>query len=214
MSPAEKAKIIIELLDTYIPEPQIPLHHTDRFTLLIAVLLSARCTDERVNRITKDLFAEASTPEAMAVLPLSRIELLIKPCGFYRTKARAILSLSQILIKQFRGEVPGSFPLLESLPGVGHKTASVVMAEGFSIPAFPVDTHIFRSARRWGLSSGKTVEQVEADCKALFPEKSWIRLHLQIILYARKYCPALGHKPECCPICSRLLQAEQALPKL
>jgi len=199
-----KAKIIQKLLDKYVPNPSIPLHFTDPFSLLIAVLLSAQCTDERVNKTTKKLFARARTPEQMAQLPLGEIEAIIHSCGLAHTKAKNIKQLSSILVKKFGGQVPKTFAALESLPGVGHKTASVVMVQVFQNEAFPVDTHIFRVAHRWGLSQGKTVLKVEKDLKSLFPKKEWGKLHLQMIFYARQYCRAKGHSIDLCPICSFL----------
>ncbi len=204
MTRKEKALIVKTILDELFPSPAIPLHHNSLFTLLIAVLLSAQCTDERVNKVTKHLFAKASTPEEMALLPLEEIEKIIQSCGIYKNKAKAISSLSKILLEKFQGKVPSSLEDLESLPGVGHKTASVLLTQGFSTPAFPVDTHIHRCAKRWGLSKGKNVVETEKDLKKLFPKKSWILLHLQIIYYARTYCPAKGHKLEKCPICQKL----------
>ncbi|MCB1080321.1 MAG: endonuclease III, partial [Chlamydiia bacterium] len=170
----------------------------------IAVVLSARCTDKKVNEITPKLFAKASTPEKMAALPQSTIQSIIKPCGLSPAKSKAIKNLSKILVEDYGGKVPKDWEALERLPGVGHKTASVVMAQAFKEPAFPIDTHIHRCAKRWGLSSGKTVKQTEKDLKALFPKASWIKLHLQIIYFGREYCPARGHKVENCPICSAL----------
>lgn len=200
----KKVKIIKELLDHYFPEPAIPLLHKDPYTLLIAVLLSAQCTDERVNRITPQLFALADTPEKMLHLSYTQIQDIIRPCGLSKRKAWAIFDLSKMLLEQFEGKVPHTFGELESLPGIGHKSASVIMAQVFHKHAFPVDTHIFRLARRWGLSKGKTVTAVERDLKKAFDKNDWIRLHLQIIYYARKFCPAKGHKIECCPICQAL----------
>ena len=196
------AKAIQKILDQLFPETPIPLKHTDPYTLLIAVLLSAQCTDERVNKVTPLLFAKASTPQEMIRLSIAEITEIIHPCGLKNTKAKAIWNLSKILIEKHHGKVPASFEALEALPGVGHKTASVVMSQAFKHPAFPVDTHIHRLAKRWGLSSGKSVEQTEEDLKKLFPKKSWNKLHLQIIYFARKYCPARGHDPKKCPICS------------
>ncbi len=187
-------------LNELFPEPQIPLNHRDPYTLLIAVLLSAQCTDVRVNQVTPFL---PDTPEKMIQLDPKEIELLIRPCGLAPTKSHAIWNLSKILIERHQGQVPKTFSALEELPGVGHKTASVVMAQAFHEPAFPVDTHIHRCAERWGLSSGKSVEQTEKDLKRLFPKKRWNQLHLQIIHFARKYCPARGHRPDQCPICSK-----------
>ena len=201
MNKREKAAAIQKLLNSFFPSPAIPLYHTDPFTLLIAVLLSAQCTDERVNKVTKDLFALASTPKQMASLSIETIEKSIESCGLYRTKAKAISSLSNILVTKFGSKVPSSLEELESLPGVGHKTASVVMIQAFGIPAFPVDTHIHRLAKRWGLSSGKNVEQTEKDLKKVFPKEDWAKIHLQIIYYARAYCPAKAHDIKKCPIC-------------
>ncbi len=193
---------IQKILNKLFPNPEIPLKHQDAYTLLIAVLLSAQCTDERVNKVTPELFAKASTPQEMLTLTIAEIAQIIHPCGLKNTKAKAIWNLSKILVDKHKGKVPASFGALEKLPGVGHKTASVVMSQAFKKPAFPVDTHIHRCAKRWGLSGGKNVEQTEADLKRLFPKTSWNKLHLQIIYFARKYCPARGHDPEKCPICS------------
>ena len=204
MNKKQKAKQIQHILDGLFPDPSIPLVHKDPYTLLIAVLLSAQSTDARVNLITPELFAKASTPQEMITLSIAEIAKIIRPCGLSNTKAKAIWNLSKQLLEQHHGKVPASFEALEKLPGVGHKTASVVMAQAFHHPAFPVDTHIHRCAKRWGLSSGKNVIQTEKDIKALFPKNAWIRLHLQIIYFARKYCPARGHKIEKCPICSAL----------
>lgn len=204
MNKKERAKIIQQTLDELYPDPPIPLHHRDNFTLLIAVLLSARCTDKRVNLTTPALFALADTPEKMCSLDISTIKEIIKPCGLSPTKAKNIWNLSKILIEQYDSQVPNNFEALEALPGVGHKTASVVLCQGFGTPAFPVDTHIHRCAKRWGLSSGKNVKQTEEDLKKLFPKTTWIKLHLQIIYFAREFCPAVGHHPEKCPLCSIL----------
>jgi len=195
-----RAKQIQEILDQYFPDPKPPLLHTDTYTLLIAVVLSARNTDAKVNQLTPHLFKKAKTPEEMVLLTVDEIREIIKPCGLSPTKAKNIHRLSEILIEKYNGKVPKSFEALESLPGVGHKTASVVMAQAFHVPAFPIDTHIFRCARRWGLSKGKTVEKVEEDLKKQFPRKDWIKVHLQIIYFARKFCPARG-KHHDCPIC-------------
>ncbi len=202
MKRQEVAARIQAILDATFPDPAIPLDHRDPYTLLVAVLLSAQCTDVRVNQITPALFARAATPEAMAVVPVDEIRGIIRPCGLSPTKARNIAALSRLLVEQHGGTVPRSFAALEALPGVGHKTASVVMAQAFGVPAFPVDTHIFRCARRWGLSAGKSVDRVEEDLKGLFPKESWNRLHLQIIWFGRTYCPARGHDPGRCPVCS------------
>jgi endonuclease-3 len=193
---------IQKILDELFAEPAIPLAHSNAYTLLIAVLLSAQCTDARVNLVTPHLFTKASTPEEMIALTIPEITQIIRTCGLSNTKAKAIWNLSKILIDKHKGKVPASFAALEKLPGVGHKTASVVMSQAFHKPAFPVDTHIHRCAKRWGLSSGKNVEQTEKDLKRAFPKKSWNKVHLQIIYFARKYCPAKGHDPKKCPICS------------
>lgn len=198
----QKAAHIAEILEQLYPETPIPLTHEDPYTLLIAVLLSAQCTDVRVNQVTPALFAQASTPEQMIQLDVKAIEQIIKPCGLSPRKSQAIHGLSQLLLEKHQGEVPRSFEALEALPGVGHKTASVVMSQAFGVPAFPIDTHIHRLAWRWGLSSGKNVEQTEKDLKRLFPRDSWNALHLRIIFFGREYCPARGHDPHACPICS------------
>lgn len=199
----KKAAAIAALLDELYPETPIPLRHEDAYTLLVAVVLSAQCTDERVNQITPLLFARADNPHDMVKLSVDEIREIIKPCGLSPSKSKAIWELSRMLVEQHGGQVPQSFEALEALPGVGHKTASVVMSQAFGVPAFPVDTHIHRLAARWGLSDGKNVEKTERDLKALFPENSWNKLHLQIIFFGRQYCPARGHKPENCPICSK-----------
>lgn len=198
----EKASRIQRELDALYPKPAIPLDHSDPYTLLIAVLLSAQCTDKKVNQITPILFARARTPEAMVRLSPEEIREIIKPCGLSPAKSKAIFGLSRILLDRHGGQVPASFEELEALPGVGHKTASVVMAHAFQRPAFPVDTHIHRCAERWGLSDGRSVERTERDLKALFDEADWERLHLQIILFGREHCPALRHDASACPICS------------
>lgn len=201
MNKKERAKIIQKQLDKLFPAPKIPLLHTNPYTLLIAVLLSAHCTDARVNLVTPMLFAKAKTAEEMIKLSIPEITKIIHTCGLSNNKAKAIWHLSKQLVEKYGGQVPRTFAELEELPGVGHKTASVVMSQAFHQPAFPVDTHIHRCAKRWGLSSGKNVVQTEKDLKALFPERSWNKLHLQIIYYGRTYCPAKGHKVENCPIC-------------
>lgn len=198
----EKAQFILKRLEELYPETPIPLDHSDPYTLLIAVLLSAQCTDVRVNKITPALFKKASKPSDMVKLKVSEIEDIIRPCGLAPRKAKAIFDLSQILIDKYQGEVPKSFEALEELPGVGHKTASVVMAQSFGVPAFPVDTHIHRLAQRWGLTSGKNVEQTEEDLKKVFPKDKWNKLHLQIIFYGREYCSARGCDGLTCEICS------------
>jgi len=199
---AEKARRIQEILDRLVPAPQVPLRHEDPFTLLVAVLLSAQCTDERVNQVAPRLFERARKPEEMARLPVASIERIVRPCGLAPAKARAIRDLSRLLVERHGGRVPTSFEDLEALPGVGHKTASVVRVQAFGLPAFPVDTHIHRLAARWGLSSGKNVQQTERDLKKLFPEEDWGKVHLQIILFGRGWCPARGHDLASCPICS------------
>jgi endonuclease-3 len=199
---ADKARRIRRILDDVYPEVKIPLEHRDPYTLLISVLLSAQCTDVKVNQITPILFARAATPEAMVKLPVAEIQRVIRPCGLSPAKAKAIAGLSRILIEQHGGRVPADFEALEALPGVGHKTASVVMAQAFGRPAFPVDTHIHRLAARWGLSNGRSVEQTERDLKRLFPPQAWGRLHLQIISFGRQHCPARGHDLASCRICS------------
>ena len=206
MKKAERAAYVHQWLDRLFPETPIPLTHRDPFTLLIAVLLSAQCTDERVNRVTPDLFALASTPETMAKQAVEMVRAIIRPCGLSERKAGNIVELSRILCDQHQSQVPRSFEDLEALPGVGHKTASVVMAQAFGVPAFPVDTHIHRLANRWLLTTSKNVVKTERDLKAAFPRASWNKLHLQIIFYGRKYCPARGHDPEHCPICHGLDQ--------
>ena len=194
---------IANILEKLYPETPIPLNHKDTYTLLIAVLLSAQCTDERVNKITPILFAKADTPFDMVKLTVEEIKAIIRPCGLSPRKSKAIHELSKIIIEKHQGIVPNSFEYLEELPGVGHKTASVVMAQAFGIPAFPVDTHIHRLAYRWKLSNGKNVDQTEKDLKRLYPKELWNKLHLQIIFFGREYCPARSHNPETCPICKR-----------
>jgi endonuclease-3 len=206
MKKKEKALRIAALLNAYFPHPEIPLLHKDPYTLLIATLLSAQCTDVRVNQVTPQLFSLADTPSKMARLDVKEIEQIIRPCGLAPTKARSIRKLSQDLVDHHQGQVPQTFEALEALPGVGHKTASVVMAQAFHIPAFPVDTHIHRCAHRWGLSKAKTIAQTERDLKQLFPQDLWIKIHLQIVLFARKFCPARGHNQSTCPICSVVLR--------
>ena len=202
MTKRERAKKIRGILEELYPEPPIPLQHKDSFTLLIAVLLSAQCTDVRVNQITPKLFAKADTPHKMVKLRYKQIENIIRPCGLAPRKAKAIRDLSQILIDKYDTQVPQDIDALETLPGVGHKTASVVMSQAFGVPAFPVDTHIHRCAKRWKLSSGKSVVQTERDLKKIYAKKYWQKLHLQIIFFGREYCKARGHEIEECPICS------------
>lgn len=204
MTKQEKADFIVKTLQKLYPDPPIPLDHKDAYTLLIAVLLSAQCTDVRVNQVTPHLFALADTPAGMAKIPVSKIKEIIRPCGLSPRKSQAISDLSKILVEKYNGKVPQTFHELEELPGVGHKTASVVMSQAFGFPAFPVDTHIHRLAYRWNLSTGKNVEQTEKDLKRIFPEHLWNVLHLQIIYYGREYCPARGHDPAKCIICSKV----------
>ena len=200
----EKVKFIIDELNRLYPKTPIPLDHKNNFELLIAVLLSAQCTDERVNQVTPKLFNVANTPLRTSKISRENIYSIIKPCGLGPQKSKAISELSNILIEQFNGMVPKSFDELEKLPGVGHKTASVVMSQGFGFPAFPVDTHIHRLAQRWGLTNGRSVNQTEKDLKRLFPEENWNKLHLQIIFYGREYCTARGCLGIKCNICKSL----------
>jgi endonuclease-3 len=208
MTKADKAKDILKILDKFIPAPEVPLHHKDAYTLLISVLLSAQCTDERVNKVTPNLFKLADNPNDMLKMSADEIREIIKPCGLSPMKSKGIYGLSKILVEKYNGEVPNTFEALEELPAVGHKTASVVMTQWFDVPAFPVDTHIHRLAYRWGLSDGKSVEQTEKDLKTLIPEKKWKKAHLQIIYFGRKYCPARGHVWKECPICKKYLRKE------
>ncbi len=194
MTKKEKVQYIIGELENLYPETPIPLDHTDSYTLLIAVLLSAQCTDKRVNEITPALFRRANNPYDMIKLEVEEIREIIRPCGLSPRKSKAIYVLSQMLIDKYNGEVPASYEALEELPGVGHKTASVVMSQAFGFPAFPVDTHIHRLLTRWGITNGKNVEQTEKDAKRLFPEETWNKLHLQIIFYGREYSPARSPK--------------------
>ena len=202
MKRGDKAKRIGDILDRLYPQPPIPLAHRDPFTLLVAVVLSAQTTDVQVNKVTPALFARARTPAQLAALPESEILKLIRSCGLAPGKARNLKKLAQTLVDEHGGEVPRDMAALERLPGVGHKTASVVMTQAFGEPAFPVDTHIHRLAARWKLSNGKNVEQTEKDLKKLFPKEEWGRRHLQLIYFGREYCPARGHDSLECPICS------------
>ncbi len=206
MLKSEKAKIIMREFDRLYPNPAIPLKSANTFTFLVAVLLSAQCRDSRVNEITPELFKLASTPKKMAALSAAQIEKIIRPCGLSKTKSANIKRLSEILVEKFASKVPGNFEDLESLPGVGHKTASVVMLQAFGQPAFPVDTHIHRLSTRWGLASGKSVEDTEENLKNIFPEDAWYRLHLQFIYYGREFCKANTCKTPAtyCPLCQRL----------
>lgn len=208
MTKSEKITDILKILDKLYPNPPIPLDHKDAYTLLISVLLSAQCTDVRVNKTTPSLFKLADNPFDMMKLSVDEIREIIKPCGLSPMKSKGIAGLSKILVEKFKGEVPNTFEDLESLPAVGHKTASVVMTQWFGIPAFPVDTHIHRLAYRWGLSSGKNVEQTEKDLKRLIPEKRWNKAHLQIIYFGREYCTARSHDWKTCPICKKYMRKE------
>jgi endonuclease III len=200
----ERAALIMQRLEQHYPETPVPLDHTDAFTLLIAVLLSAQCTDKKVNEVTPALFAAGPTPQAMAALEEQAILGYIRQLGLAKTKARNVKRLAELLLERHGGDVPKSFAALEALPGVGHKTASVVMAQAFGVPAFPVDTHIHRLAQRWGLSSGESVKRTEIDLKRLFPRDAWNKLHLQIIFYGREFCTARGCDGRVCPLCREL----------
>lgn len=204
MTRTERAAHILTRLSALYPEPPIPLDHEDAYTLLVAVLLSAQCTDVRVNLVTPKLFALARTPEAMMHIPVKDIEAIVKPCGLGPQKAKAIATLSRMIVEEHGGKVPDTLEALETLPGVGHKTAQVVMAQSFGVPSFPVDTHIHRLAQRWKLTDGKSVAQTERDLKRLFPVASWNKLHLQIIFYGREYCTARGCDGTVCPLCREL----------
>ncbi|HRH97231.1 MAG TPA: endonuclease III [Prosthecobacter sp.] len=212
MTKQERADYVRAKLAELYPQPPIPLDHADAYTLLIAVLLSAQCTDIRVNQITPALFQLGRTPAALAAAPLDKIESIVRPCGLGPQKAKAIKELSGILLREHDGRVPASLEALERLPGVGHKTAQVVMAQAFGIPSFPVDTHIHRLAQRWGLTSGRSVLQTERDLKRLFPIESWNRLHLQIIYYGREHCTARGCDGSVCEIC-RTCYPQRSSPK-
>jgi endonuclease-3 len=196
MKKRESVQFILSELEKLYPNPPVPLDHKDPYTLLIAVLLSAQCTDARVNTVTPKLFSLADNPEDMVKLSVAQIESVIKPCGLAPAKSKNIHRLSELILERHEGNVPGTLEELEALPGVGHKTAGVVMIQAFGVPAFPVDTHIHRMLYRWGLSNGRSVEQTERDAKRLFPESTWIKLHLQIIFYAREYSPARGANPD------------------
>ncbi|MDP6870387.1 MAG: endonuclease III [Candidatus Poseidoniaceae archaeon] len=202
MKRSEKAERILDILEELYPETPIPLDHNTPYQLLIAVLMSAQTTDKKVNQVTPELFKLGATPEAMSMLDVKQIQSIIREIGLAPTKARNIHRLSEIIVEKHGGEVPHTFTELELLPGVGHKTASVVMAQAFGISAFPVDTHIHRLASRWGLSTGKTVERTEADLKFIFPKDKWNKLHLQIIFFGREFCPARNHDLSKCQICS------------
>ncbi len=202
MKRKEKAERIQAMLEELYPETPVPLDHESPFQLLIAVLMSAQTTDLKVNQVTPELFKKGPTPEKMSVLEVSTIQSLIREVGLAPTKAKNIKRLSELLIERHQGDIPSTFEELEALPGVGHKTAGVVLAQAFGIPAFPIDTHIHRLAARWGLSNGKNVDQTEKDLKAVFPKEAWNDLHLQIIFFGREYCPARYHDLSQCPICS------------
>lgn len=206
MNKTEKVSDILHILDKFYPTVETPLYHKDAYTLLVAVLLSAQCTDERVNKITPLLFKKADNPFDMLKMSVEEIREIIKPCGLSPMKSKGIWGLSKILIEKYEGEVPNTFEALEELPAVGHKTASVVMTQWFGKPAFPVDTHIHRLAFRWGLTAGKNVEQTERDLKRLIPEDRWNKAHLQIIYFGRAYCPARGHVWQNCPICQKYMR--------
>lgn len=208
MTKAEKVSDILAILDKHYPKVAVPLDHLDAYTLLISVLLSAQCTDERVNKVTPFLFSRANNPKDMIRMSVEEIREIIKPCGLSPMKSKGIYGLSKILLEKYNGQVPDSFEALEELPGVGHKTASVVMTQWFGKPAFPVDTHIHRLAHRWGLSNGKSVEQTERDLKRLIPEKKWGKAHLQMIYFGREFCPARGHVWTACPICKKHLRKD------
>lgn len=204
MTKKERAAYLQQQLEKLFPETPIPLHHKDPYTLLIAVLLSAQCTDERVNQVTPKLFAMADNPRDMAKIPVDKIQEIIRPCGLSPRKSKAISELSKILVAKHKGQVPENFEDLEALPGVGHKTASVVMSQAFGHPAFPIDTHIHRLAQIWKLTDGRNVEQTEKDLKSLFPKSTWNKLHLQIIFFGRQYCPARGCNALRCQLCQHL----------
>ena len=210
MKKAERVQFILDTLEQYYPETPIPLNHTDAYTLLVSVLLSAQCTDERVNQITPLLFEKANNPADMLKLSVEEIQQIIRPCGLSPMKSKGIYGLSQMIMDLHNGEVPASFEALEAMPGVGHKTASVVMSQAFGVPAFPVDTHIHRLAYRWRLSAAKSVEETERDLKRLIPKDRWNKAHLQIIFMGREFCPARGHIIEKCPVCSVLGCREKA----
>ncbi len=208
MKKADRVAFIIQKLEELYPVTPIPLDHNDEYTLLVSVLLSAQCTDKRVNEITPFLFAKANNPYDMVKLTIDEIREIIKPCGLSPFKSKAIHQLSEIIIEKHQGNVPQTFEELEALPGVGHKTASVVMSQAFGVAAFPVDTHIHRLAERWKLSSGKNVDQTEKDLKRLIPKDLWNKAHLQIIFYGREFCPARGHHVENCIICKTIHSKE------
>ena len=208
MTKSEKVIDILKILDKHYPRVEAPLHHKDAYSLLISVLLSAQCTDERVNKVTPILFARADNPKDMMRMSADEIREIIKPCGLSPMKSKGIYGLSKILLEKYDGQVPDSFEALEELPAVGHKTASVVMTQWFGKAAFPVDTHIHRLAYRWGLSTGKSVEKTEEDLKRLIPQKKWSKVHLQMIYFGRAFCPARGHEWGECPVCKKYIRKE------
>jgi endonuclease-3 len=208
INPPAKVNDILSILEEHFPSVEPPLHHKDAYTLLISVLLAAQCTDERVNKTTPLLFAKADNPTDMIKMTAEEIREIIKPCGLSPMKSKGIYGLSKIILEKHGGQVPATFEDLEALPAVGHKTASVVMTQWFKQAAFPVDTHIHRLSFRWGLSDGSSVEQTERDLKELIPKEKWDKVHLQMIYFGRKYCPARGHKWEECPVCSKYLRKE------
>jgi endonuclease-3 len=208
MTKSEKVSDILDILQKFYPAPEVPLQHKDAYTLLISVLLSAQCTDVRVNQVTPHLFKQADNPYDMMKLSIEEIREIIKPCGLSPMKSKGIAGLSRILVEKYNGQVPNTFEALEELPAVGHKTASVVMTQWFGVAAFPVDTHIHRLAYRWGLTNGKNVDQTEKDLKRLIPEEKWNKAHLQIIYFGREYCPARGHDWKACPICKKYIRRE------
>ena len=208
MTKQEKANDILRILEKHFPNVYPPLPDKDAYTLLISVLLSARCTDERVNKIAPILFKQADNPYDMIKMTVEEIREIIKPCGLSPMKSKGIFGLSKILVEKYNGQVPQTFEELEALPSVGHKTASVVLSQWFNKPAFPVDTHIHRLAYRWGLSNGKSVEQTEKNLKELIPQKKWKKAHLQIIYFGRKFCPARSHRWKECPVCSKYIRKE------
>lgn len=209
MTKQERADYVLTKLEALYPETPIPLDHSDPYTLLVAVLLSAQCTDERVNKVTPDLWKLADSPEGMAIVPVDKILAVVRPCGLAPRKSQNISDLSKILVNEHGGEVPEDWDALEALPGVGHKTASVVMAQAFGEPAFPVDTHIHRLAQRWKLTDGKNVEKTERDLKRVFPREKWNKLHLQIIFYGREHCSARGCDGTICGICQALFPSRK-----
>ncbi|MEC7224122.1 MAG: endonuclease III [Verrucomicrobiota bacterium] len=214
MTKNERVEIVIKNLSSLYPKTPIPLDHTNDFTLLVAVLLSAQCTDERVNQVTPELFSLADNPKDMSKITVNKIKKIIRPCGLSPRKSMSIKKLSDLINQKHSGEVPRTFEELEALPGVGHKTASVVMSQAFGVPAFPVDTHIHRLSQRWGLTSGKNVKQTEADLKRLFPVNLWNKLHLQIIFYGREYCTARGCDGTICPMCRELYPNRKSPKKI